>query len=333
MREQGWPASEGAPTVPMKITVAFSPHRAEALPFAAETMRKHEAIVLEEPANPLLVGMLEQKVPIDAYLLEMDFEFPRFARKSCQLLRELYREGKKILQIDPFMERLGEIHDFFGEGGRPEGIQEGASHHAVYREEHKWTAALLDYYQKSAGRDFDGIVSAVKAFARADASRGRLRDRMRAEKIISMARSHESVYVEAGELHIPLLGELRRRIASQDLLKPVYLMEPVVKRLGGKGRALGPGDLLTLIYAFRPNYEGRRVDLLAARNLIHVKILTKVEFEEGEDRFPHTRDQIESNRLVEGLSYTECRGLFEQIRSLTTDEAREVVREYHSPAA
>jgi hypothetical protein len=314
----------------MKITVAFSPHRAEALPFAADTMRKHEAIVLEEPANPLLVGMLEQEVPIDEYLLEMDFEFPRFAGKSCELLRELYRQGKKILQVDPFMERLREIHDFFGEGGSPEGIQDGASHHAVYREEHKWTAALLAYYQKSAGRDFDEIVSAVKTFARADASRGRLRDRLRAEKIASMARSYESVYVEAGELHVPLLGELRRRIAAQDLLKPLYLMESVVKRLGGKGRALGPGDLLTLIYAFRPEYEGRRADLMAARNLIHVKILKKVEIEEGEDRFPHTRDQIESNHLVEGLTYTECGGLFEKIRSLRTEEAREVARAYRN---
>jgi hypothetical protein len=317
----------------MKITVAFSPHRAEALPFAADTMRKHEAIVLEEPANPLLVGMLERKVPIDEYLLEMDFEFPRFARRSCELLRELYREGKKILQVEPFMERLGEIHDFFGEGGRPEGIQEGASHHAVYREEHEWTAAILDYYQKSGGRDFDEIVSAVKTFARADASRGRLRDRMRAEETVSMARSYESVYVEAGDLHAPLLGELRQRIAPRDLLKPVYLMQPVVKRLGGKGQALGPGDLLTLIYAFRPDYQGQRAGLLAARNLIHVKILKKVEIVEGEDRFPHTRDQIESNQLVERLSYADCRGLFEQIRSLKTDEAREVVRAYRSPAA
>ena len=293
-------------------------------------MRKHQAIVLEEPASRLLLGMLEHTVSIDAYLLEMDFEFPRFARRSCDLLRELHREGKKILQAEPFMERLGEIHDFFGEGGRPEGIQEGVTHEAVYREEHKWTAALMDYYQKSAGRDFDEIVSSVKAFARADASRGRLRDRLRAEEIVSVARPYESVYVEAGELHVPLLGELRRRIASQDLLKPVHLMGPVVKQLGGKGWALGPGDLLTLIYAFRPDYEGWRADLMAARNLIHVKILQKVEIEEGEDRFPHTRDQIESNQLVEGLSYTECRGLFEKIRSLRTEEAREVARAYRN---
>jgi len=315
---------------PMKITLAFSPHRAEALPFAAEQMRRHEAVILEEPETPCLAQMLQKKLSIGAYLLEMDFEFPRFARRSCQMLRKLHAEGKKILQIDPFMERLREIHDLFGRGGSPDDIREDSPHHAVYREERRWTAALLDYYQKSAGRDFDEVVSAVKAFARADAARGRVRDRLRADKTASVVRSYESVYIEAGELHVALLSELRHRIPERRLLKPVYLLEPVVRQLGGKRRALGPGDLLTLIYAFRPDDEGPRTDLLAARNLIHVKILAKDELDEKEDPFPHTRDQVESNRLVEGLSYRECRGLFEEIRSRKTEEAREVVQRYWS---
>jgi hypothetical protein len=316
----------------MKITLAFSPHRAEALPFAAEKMGEHEIIVLEEPASPHLLEMLEHRLSIDAYLLEMDFEFPRFAHRSCELLRALHRQGRKIFQVDPFMECLREIHDFFGDGGSPEGIQAGAPHYPVYREERKWTAALLDYYRKAAGRSFDEIVSAVKAFARADGSRGRLRDRLRAEKIASLAGSYETVYVEAGELHIPLLGEMRQRLPAHVSLKPLYLMETVAQRLGAKRLALGPGDLLTLIYAFRPGYEGRRADLLAARNLIHVKILKKEELEEGENLFPHTQDQIESNRLVQGLSYPECRALFGKIRSLGTDEAGEIVRAYRNRA-
>ncbi len=316
----------------MKITLAFSPHRAEALPFAAEKMREHETIILEEPANPCLLEMLEQRLSIDAYLVEMDFEFPRFARRSCELLRALHREGKKILQVDPFMECLREIHDFFGDGGTPEGIQAGAPHYPVYREEQKWTAALLDYYRKSVGRSFDEIVSAVKAFARVDASRGRLRDRLRAEKIASLGGSCESIYVEAGELHIPLLEEMRRRLSARVSLKPVYLMETVTEQLGGKRLALGPGDFLTLLYAFRPAYAGQRADLLAARNLIHVKILKKEELEEKDDLFPHTRDQIDSNRLVQGLSYPECRTLFGKIRSLGTDEAGQLVRAYRNRA-
>ncbi|MGW8323661.1 MAG: hypothetical protein ACWGSD_19125 [Thermodesulfobacteriota bacterium] len=62
--------------------------------------------------------------------------------------------------------------------------------------------------------------------------------------------------------------------------------------------------------------------------LIHVKILNKEEMQGGEGLFPHTWDQIESNRLVDGLSYPEGRGLFQEIRPLATDEAREVVRRH-----
>jgi hypothetical protein len=105
-------------------------------------------------------------------------------------------------------------------------------------------------------------------------------------------------------------------------------MEPAIREMTGKRHAMGPGDLLTLLYSFRPHYEGERADLLAARNLVHVKIITKEEIAEGADRFPHTSDQIDSNWLVEGLSYRSCRELFEQIRFCKTDEARQVVREY-----
>jgi hypothetical protein len=311
-----------------RVTLAFSPHRVEALSLAACRMRRHEAIILEEPEHPRLVSMLRKKLSIDTYLLETDVGFPRFARRSCQLLQELYAEGKEILQVDPFMDRLLEIHDLFGAGGSPEEIREGSPHHPVYRAERRCASALLDYYQKSAGPDFDEVVASTLAYAKADAARGRLRDRLRAEKLASIVGSYESVYVEAGELHVVLLPELRRRIPSTTVLLPVYLMDPAVRQFGGKRRALGPGDVLTLIYGFRPDYEGPRADLLAARNLIHIKILNKEEMEGAEGLFPHTWDQVESNRLVEGLSYPECRGLFQEIRSLATEEARQRVRAY-----
>lgn len=291
-------------------------------------MRRHEAIILEEPESPHLAPMLRKDLSIDEYLLETDAGFPRFARRSCELLRELHAEGKEILQIEPFMDRLLEIHDIFGSGGTPEEIQEGSPHHGVYWAERKCTAALLDYYPKSAGHNFDEAVAATQEFARADSARGRLRDRLRAEKIASVVESYGSVYIEAGELHVALLPELRRRIPKAARLRPVYLMDQAVKRLGGRLRGLGPGDLLTLIYLFRPGYEGHRSDLLAARNLIHVKILMKEEMEGRDGEFPHTRDQIESNRLVEGLSYQDCGTLYEEIRWIETARARERVRAY-----
>jgi hypothetical protein len=311
-----------------RITLAFSPHRIETLAPALDHMRRHEAIVLEEPENPLFASMLEKTISIGDYLLETDFQFPRFSEKSCQLLRELHAEGKSILQIDPFMDRLQEIHERFAKGDLPGAIRQGSAHHAVYWAERRCTEALLDYYPKSAGTDFDEVVASSKRFARADAARGRLRDRLRAEKLASLAGSFESIYVEAGELHVALLPEVRRRIPPAVRIVPLYLMDRVVRQFGGRQRGLGPGDLLTLIYVFRPAYQGDRADLLAARNLIHVKILKKSEMEDEDQPFPHTWDQVESNRLVEGLTYRECRILFMEIRQLATDEARERIHAY-----
>lgn len=310
------------------MTLGFSPHRAESLRFAAELMSHHQTIILEEPRDPYFIKMLHEELSIDDYLLEVDFEFPRFAHRSCEMLRCFHAQGKEILQVEPFLERLQEIHDFFSQGGRPDGIDEESPRYPVYQIERRWTGELLHYYETSAGRRFDEIVSAVQAFARADAARGNLRDELRSERIAEVVESGGSAYVEAGELHVPLLRYLREQLPGSTDLRPVYLMEPAIREMTGKRHAMGPGDLLTLLYSFRPNYQGERADLLAARNLIHVKIIAKEEIIEDGDRFPHTRDQIDSNSLVEGLSYRSCQRLFAQIRFCKTEEARQIVREY-----
>ena len=311
-----------------RVTLALSPHRVEALPLAAARMREHQVIILEEPRNPSLTGMLREELAIDDYLAEMDLEFPVFTRRSCELLRELYAEGREILQIEPFMERLGQIRAFFGRDGSPEAIEEGSVYQQVYEAERSWTGALIDYYEMSMEGQFDQVVSAVQAFAREDAARGTLRDALRAESTAAALPSNGSVYLEAGDLHIALLRRLRERLPDSTRLETVYLLEPVIRPLTGRRQSMGPGDLLTLLYAFRPDYEGERADLLAARNLIHIKILAKEEIEGSEDPFPHTRDQIDSNLLVEGLSYQACHELYLEIRFRKTSEARQVVRAY-----
>lgn len=313
-----------------RVTLAFSPHRVEALPLAAACMQQHQLIILEEPRNPSFAAMLREELSLDEYLGGMDLEFPMFTRRSCELLRELHAEGREILQIEPFMERITQIRAFFGRDGSPEKIEQGSVYHQVYKAEHSWTGALLDYYETSMGGDFDRVVSSVKAFAREDAARGRLRDALRAEAIADALPANGSTYLEAGELHIGLLGQLREQLPEHLRLDPVYLLEPVIRPLTGRRQAMGPGDLLTLLYAFRPDYGGERADLLAARNLIHVKILAKEEIEGSEDPYPHTQDQIESNRLVEGLSYRACHELYRQIRFRKTREARQVVSAYRA---
>ena len=65
--------------------------------------------------EPMLAGALA----VDDYLRPLDVEYPAFSRDMCYLLRELQAEGKKIFQMEPFLEILLGIHEFFAEGHRP----------------------------------------------------------------------------------------------------------------------------------------------------------------------------------------------------------------------
>jgi len=309
-----------------RITLAYSSHRIETLPFSRDLMLGHELIVLEEPPNTEFLEMLSRRMPIHEYVLGTESAFPLFTERSCSILQELSGQGKTLMQIEPYMEILEEIHTFFEEEGRPEDLDRGSPAWEVYQAERRWTGALLRYYEHAVSRPFPEVVSTVKAFARADSAKGLLRDRMRAERLCSVLPSFETVYVEAGYLHAALRMELRKRLPNPSVLKPVHIMESVVQRLWGRPRLFGPGDLLTLLFTFRPGYDGERADLLAARSLIHVKILRKEELPESDEAFPHTREEIETKKLVEGLSFAACGQLYREIRSMGRAEAREAVQ-------
>lgn len=288
-------------------------------------MRAHEAVVLEEPRAPLFTHMLAGRLSIDDYLEELELEFPAFARASAELLRRLAADGIEIRQIDPYMEMVLRIHDSFDKGGRPGDIAAESLMGHVYGMERRYARALIDFYARSGSPHFDRVVAAVQEFARTDAQRGWLRDRLRAAAIAQSMTRFRTAYVEAGTLHLPLLAELRTRLDGAAQVRPVWLMEPVWRRFAGRRQVLGPGDELTLRYAFRPGFSGPRADLLAARSLIHVKLLEKEELSSSPEPYPHTRGELETTQTVSRLSYEDCRSLYPRVRAVDREVARGVV--------
>ena len=101
-----------------RITIGFSNHRPEIIGIIADLMQRREVIFLEEPPAPGLKGMLQGTLSIDDYLLPAEVEYPEFSRSMCRLLRELYQNGKKIIQVEPFLENLLAIHTLFSQGCR-----------------------------------------------------------------------------------------------------------------------------------------------------------------------------------------------------------------------
>ena len=309
-------------------TLVLANHRPETIPLVRRLMAAHDTILLEEPPDKRFAPMLDGKIPIDAYLEDQDLEYPEFSRQMARILRERRRAGTRLVQVEPFIEVLLAIHDRFADGQRPQDLPAGTDLQRVYLAERSATAALIDFYSASSTDRFEATVEAVKRFARADAQRFALRDRMRAQAIAALVPQTGKAYIEAGQIHYPLWRELRRQLPTGYPLRVHFLMAGVVRQLGYRRHLFGPGDLLTLYFRFHPRGRFQAEDLFAARALIYNKLILKEEIAAAEDTYPHTRDELEVGRVTDRLSIDDCRRLYPRVRRSSTAESRQIVMRY-----
>ncbi len=310
------------------ITIGFSSHHVETLPFVREQMEQHQVIVLEEPPSSQFPAMLGGTIPISEYIMELDSGFPEFEQRMCRLLRGLYKQGGRIIQVEPYLEKLIQIHELFAAGKTVDQVTQVDSLKEVYQAEKRATGALISYYAISINGPFEFVVEAVKKFASTDAVRLTLRERLRARAIASVYEPAETMYVEAGYIHYPIYRYLRHELGLQDKIRVVFLLAPVIKKLQGKRRNMGPGDILTLHYAFHNGLQEEMADLLAARSLIYIKLIRKEELIPGTSETPHAEDELKVNRLVDRLTFPQCQRLYEQIRLTKQERAVEIAEEF-----
>lgn len=310
------------------ITLGFSTHRLEVLVEAEKLMMEHNIVALEEPPHPLFTAMLEGIISIDDYLAETEYEFPEFARASCNIYRHLHSCGKTVVQIDPYMEELMRIHELFLSGGSAKDIPKESYAQKVYLAEKNATESLIRFYKLSIIGDFEDLVNAVKEFARCDSRRILLRDYMRAKALSEIVNPESSLYVEAGYIHWGLQHYLRQMLTHKERIRIRFLLEKETKRLAGRKQIFGPGDTLTLLFMFHPEMEAPYLDLLAARSLIFVKLLHKTELAPGMDLHPHLSNEYNVCLLTEHLSWNDCRILWNTIRSKDHEERLRIVKNY-----
>lgn len=297
-------------------------------------MEDHDVIITEEAPNPKFITMLKKELSIDEYLSEVDSGFPEFSRRTYKLLRGFYLMGKKILQIEPYMERLMHIYDMFFEGKEPSDVLRVPEMREVYKAERKATGALLHFYKSSMGNSFPKVIEAVKRFARADAERFCIRDKMRAEAIAEVLPEDKAVYVEAGAIHTYLEKALRHRLGKRWQIKSVFLLEPVVKRLTGKKQVIAPGDILTEHYILRRKGNDEFETLQAARALIYIQILKKEEMAPSRaEKTPHLKDEIRAIELANKLTLAQCKKLYKKIRFRDRQEALKIIQEHISSSS
>jgi hypothetical protein len=96
----------------------------------------------------------------------------------------------------------------------------------------------------------------------------------------------------------------------------------------GKRQALGPGDILTLLYVYHPHFQKEEAHLLAARSIVFIKLLQKEELKAVPGAYPHTRDEVTALQMVRSLSFEDCKNLYPHIRLAKTEDARSIVDAY-----
>ncbi len=310
------------------LTLAFSNHRIEILPYAADLMRRHRTVVLEEAPDPDFQAMLNGDCPIGTYVSRLDTEYPEFSRESCRLFRELSSQGIDFYQVEPYLARLLQIHEMFAQGQSPVDIPQESPLMPVYLTEREATKRLIQYYAAAAKGSFDEVLERLKRFARADARRFRLRDQLRARAILDLADRITPGYIEAGTMHIWLRSKIRQGLPRHLRLNSRHLISSKVRELTGRSVLMGPGDILTLIYIYNTQEKSLRCDQLAAKSIIFNKIVGKVEKATEGETFPHLKDEWRAKEMVRQLNLSDCAALFPKIRRVQTQEANAHVNEY-----
>ena len=312
-----------------QITIGFSIHRPEIVAMTAELMNGHEAIFLEEPPHRKFQAMLEGTLSVDDYIVTVDLEYPAFSRRMCQVMRKFYAEGTKIFQVEPFLEHLLDVHDFFSRGNRPEDLKPNTLQHQVYIAERDATKALLEYYETVADGSFDAAIAAIIRFARVDAARFRLRDTLRARALSDDLRQYASAYIEAGSIHYGLYPQLKKKLFKEVYIKPVFIAHKALKIVGERGHLYGPGDQLTLRYILHADIKNTQLEkLLAARSLVYTKLIEKEELSADLETFPHVRNEFDCIQSVQQLTLADCKRLFPLIRRSKSVNARYIIDDY-----
>jgi hypothetical protein len=299
------------------------------VPLIVQHMSSREALFLEEPPTEEFSKMLKRQITIEDYLFESDVEYPVFSASMCSALRGLNDKGKQIFQVEPYLENLIKLHSIFAEGIKPEELDDNTITHLVYLMEKKATGALLDYYQAATSAPFDLIVKAVKRFARADAERFRLRDSLRSQALSHYCPKFRSSFIEAGLMHFSLRQCLRQSVPKDMKVQSIFVADEILRHTDYKKHLYSPGDQLTLLYIFKPEYsDGDHESILAARSLIYSKIIHKEEMNTSTVTYPHIHDELLCIDVTRRLSVGDCRLLFDQIRRARTIDSRQIVADY-----
>ncbi len=289
------------------IRIIYTPHRVEFLPLFSQQLKRFRVLVLEEPETIELRKLLSGEISAEEYAKWVDTGFPVYTTYLAKFLIDISNKIK-ILAVEPYLQVIEGIHLAVEEGRYDEYVKDELVQ-KVLRVERKATAKLLEYQEAFMTKDFERVVNSVIEFARADAERFVLRDRLRAKKIAEI--ESRDFAVEAGQIHFLLELELRelREVESVNLVE-------IASKIEGLKYIKNPGNELTEIYIKEfagLSKEDADEELLAAQSLVYITLIRKDEMLPNKKKFPHLIDEIKCAKMARSLSYNQCKKFVENV--------------------
>ncbi len=290
------------------MRLIYTSHRVEYIPLFAQQLKNCNALALEEPETVELKKLLSKSMDIEEYVKWVDTTFPTYTFHFAKFLLKI-SDKLKIYPIEPYLQIIEGIHNSVEEGKYEEYIKKPEVK-KVLNVERKATAALLEYQEAFMRKDFDMMVENTLKFAKADAERFVLRDKMRSKKLLSV--ESNTLAVEAGQIHFLLEHEL----SNETKVESVNLIELASKKIGIK-YIKNPGNELTEIYikdiiGFNEKSD-LDLELLAAQALVYITIVKKEEMLPDSNEFPHLIDEVKCAKFARSLSYNKCKKFVESV--------------------
>jgi hypothetical protein len=159
-------------------------------------MQGHDLIILEEPQTLGFEAMLAGEFAIKEYLLHTEFEFPAYAAAQCRLLRGIHQKGFHIRHLHPWLDQLGLTMTYLRLATGLEILTPMVRPWRFISGKSSGPKKLIEFYQASAGGDFQRLTDAVTAFAKADAAKIRDMDMAHAEALGEVLQNNRRVYLE-----------------------------------------------------------------------------------------------------------------------------------------
>ncbi len=169
----------------MVINICFAPHWVELLSELRKFIENADIIILEEPPNDFFKSMLDGIISVDEYMQLLSEEtfslkpaFPLYTSQLCFILKSMHMRGKRIFQIEPYLEIVEEIYKFIDEHEQQNVnaeeiismIKGSQRFNLVYENEHITYKLLLEYYN-SWSKGFDDVIDTLLNYSRAEAKR------------------------------------------------------------------------------------------------------------------------------------------------------------------